>query len=90
VLACDFRAWPSGAPTVFDVLPAVGRVDRTANRLSVDCDPATAETVAGYVAAERLCRQGIRWDLDRVPRLRLRVSATPAQPDVLEQLFREQ
>lgn len=89
VLACDFRARPRGAPTVFDVLPAVRRIERTADTLIVDFDSASTEIVTGYVAAERLCCRDIRWVLDRAPALQLRITATPAQLDILEQLFHE-
>ena len=87
VLACDFRARPRGAPTVFDVLPAVRGIERAAHTLSVVFDPADADTVSKYVAAERLCCRDIGWELDHEPALRLRISAKPGQLDILEQLF---
>lgn len=90
VLACDFRARPRGAPTVFDVLPSVCRRERTATALTIDFDPSAVEAVTGFVAAERLCCAGIDWDLQRAPAPRLRISAAPAQLDVLEQLFAQQ
>jgi hypothetical protein len=90
ILACDFRARPRGAPTVFDVLPTVQHVDRTAATLTVTFAPAAVETVSAYVDAERLCCADIRWELERRPALRLHISARPGQLDILEQLFTAQ
>ena len=87
VLACDFRARPRGAPTFFDVLPAVRGLERTDERLTILFDGTSAEAVAGYVAAERLCCTEIHWDLERTPALRLSITATPAQLDVLQELY---
>jgi hypothetical protein len=88
VLACDFRARPKGAPTVFDVLPVVWQVDRGADALTVAFAPGAADMVTAYVEAERLCCTDVRWELDREPgRLRLRIGAKPGQLDILEQMY---
>lgn len=87
VLACDFRARPRGAPTIFDVLPAVRGLERTDEALLVLFDVASRETVDGYVGAEQLCCADITWDLAYEPDLRLSITATPAQLDVLQDLY---
>lgn len=87
VLACDFRARPRGAPTVFDVLPAVRGLKRAADALTVEFAPDAVKTVTAYVAAERRCCADIRWELERKPALRLRIRAKRGQLDILEQLF---
>jgi hypothetical protein len=87
VLACDFRARPRGAPTVFDVLPAVQQVARIPAALTVTFTPTAVALVTAYVAAERLCCADITWDLRREPMLQLQIGAKPGQLDLLEELF---
>lgn len=87
VLACDFRARPRGAPTVFEVLPSVQQVKRSADTLTVSFAPEAAAMVTAYVTAERLCCTDIRWDLDIEPSLRLCIGAKSGQLDILEQMF---
>ncbi|HEY7293597.1 MAG TPA: hypothetical protein VH916_01095, partial [Dehalococcoidia bacterium] len=57
--------------------------------LIVDFDPAAATAVAEFAAAERQCCSRIGWDLQMEPTLRLHISGTPPQLDVLQQLFQE-
>src|SRR5438874_2541767 len=87
VLACDFRARPRGAPTVFAVLPVIRELERAADTLTVVFTPDAAELVTAYVEAERLCCADIRWELHTEPLLRLHITAKPGQLDILEQLF---
>jgi hypothetical protein len=70
-----------------EVLPSVRGMHREAGTLVVDFEPAGAATVAAFVEAERRCCSTIGWDLSISPDVRLRLSATPAQLDALEQMF---
>jgi hypothetical protein len=88
VLACDYRARPAGAPSFFDVQPAIRRVTRDGEGIRVDFDPAEREAVSRLIAAERLCCATIGWDLDDGPELTLRITATPAQLDVFDRFLR--
>ncbi|HLZ71291.1 MAG TPA: hypothetical protein VKV26_15420 [Dehalococcoidia bacterium] len=90
VLVCDFQARPRGAASVFDVAPAVQSVRREADALLIDFAPEAAPAVAEYIDAERQCCRQIGWELTLAPAPRLRISGTPPQLDVLEQLFGEQ
>jgi len=87
VLVCNIGARPAGAPSFNDIMPAIRRVERAPGTLTIDVSPDAFEAVEGCVAAERLCCAGIGWALDREPAPRLRITATPAQLDLLEQLF---
>lgn len=87
VLACDYQARPRGAASVFDVAPAVREMRREGNALVIRFVPEAAPAVAEFVAAERRCCREIGWELSEAPAPVLRLSATPAQLDVLQQLF---
>ena len=87
ILACEYEKRPKGAPSFFDLQPAIRGVHRSGSILAMEFDPAAASAVAELVAAERLCCPGIGWELTRGPVLRLRIQATPAQLDVFEQFL---
>src|SRR5690348_12372471 len=87
VLACDFRARPRGAASLFDVGPAVRGVRREPDALAIMFAAEAATAVAEFVAAERLCCREIVWELSAAPALTLRIRATPVQLDLLAQLF---
>lgn len=86
-LACDITARPHGAPGFDEIMPAVRRIERAPRTLTIDFAPESYATVEGCVAAERLCCAEIGWELEREPAPRLRITATPPQLDVLEQIF---
>ncbi len=87
VLACDMAARPRGAASVFDVAPAVRNVQREDGALVITFAPEAAPAVAEFVAAERLCCREIGWELRETPAPTLRIAASPARLDLLEQLF---
>jgi len=86
-LVCDLGQRPADAPTTAEILPAVRSVQRDGIHLVVMFDPTHAETVTGFVAAERQCCSRIGWDLDTSDGLRLCLSATASQLDALEHMF---
>ncbi|MHB8574980.1 MAG: hypothetical protein ACYDCQ_06560 [Dehalococcoidia bacterium] len=69
------------------MLPAVRGLERTDDALLVVFDRSSAEIVTAFVAAEQLCCASITWDLASQPALCLSIAATPAQLDVLHDLF---
>jgi len=87
VLACDYGVRPAGAPSFLDLQSAIRGVTRDGEIIRVDFDPAAREAVDRLVAAERLCCAEIGWDLQDGPQLSLRISASPAQLDVLAQVL---
>ena len=87
ILACEYEKRPKGAPSFFDLQPAVRGAHRADASLAVAFDPAAAAAVTELVAAERLCCPGIGWELTQGPVVRLRIQATPAQLDVFEQFL---
>ena len=86
-LACEYEKRPRGAPSFFDLQPAIRGVHRAANALLVEFDPAQHAAVHELVAAERLCCPTIGWDLSLAPTLQLRISAPPGQLEVFEQFL---
>ena len=86
-LVCEWGKRPAGAPTMADVLPFVRGVQRDDGTLVVAFELAAATKVAAFVEAERRCCSTIGWNLHTTPELRLRLTATPAQLDALEQMF---
>src|SRR5690348_16305222 len=88
VLACELALRPREAPSFMDVASAVRRVQRETGALTVEFDRAAVRAVTELVAAERLCCAGLQWDLQTEPALVLRIGATEAQLEVLEQLVR--
>ncbi|HZQ37483.1 MAG TPA: hypothetical protein VFD32_16240 [Dehalococcoidia bacterium] len=87
VLACDFRARPRGAASVVDVAPAVRSLRREPGTLVIEFAAEAALSVAEFVAAERLCCREIGWELSEAPAPTLRIRATPAQLDLLQQIL---
>lgn len=87
VLACDYQARPRGAASVFDVAPAVRGVRREPDALLIEFAAEASPAVAEYVNAERQCCRQIRWELSETAPPTLRIHATPAQLDVLTELF---
>jgi hypothetical protein len=85
LLACQWGRRPKGAPTFGDLAGAVRVVGRADGALVVEYEPAAADRLAGLVAAERLCCAGIGWELVGAT---LRITAPPAQLDLLEQVVR--
>lgn len=90
VLACDITQRPREAPSIFDIAPSIRRMDRRADAVVVEFEPAAGDAVAAFVAAERRCCAGIGWELEREPALRLRVTASAGQLEVLVHLFAQQ
>lgn len=87
VLACDIAARPAGAPSPADLIPFARSAQRRAGRLDIAFDPAAAEAVAAFAEAERRCCTGIGWEVEHGDLIRLRITATPDQLDVLEQAW---
>jgi hypothetical protein len=86
-LVCEWGQRPVGAPTTADVRPALRGLQREDGALVVEFDPSAAVVVAGFVEAERRCCSTIGWELQTSPDVQLRLTATPAQLDALEQMF---
>src|SRR5205085_10644948 len=87
ILACDIGARPRGAASFADIAPSVRGASRTPGTLTIDFDAEAAQTLAECVAAERLCCAEIGWEIVETPALQLRITAAPAQLDVLEQVL---
>jgi hypothetical protein len=87
VLACDIGVRPNDAPTFEDVAPYIREVRRDERAISVLFDKGGLRIVEALVAAEQRCCADLAWDLEREPDLRLRIGASPAQLDVLEQML---
>jgi len=86
-LACEVGRRPRGAPTVADILPAVTQVWRDDGALVIEFDPVAADTVAGFVEAERHCCSTLAWSLVPEPTPRLRITGTRFQVDALAETF---
>jgi len=89
-LACEIDERPAGAPTPDDLIPALRGTRREPGALVVEFDPAAAEAVEAFVAAERRCCAGIGWDVERGSTIGLHITATPAQLDALAGLWSRQ
>jgi hypothetical protein len=87
VLSCVIDVRPAGAPTSDDLAPALRGLRREGATLALEFDPAAAETVVAFAAAEQRCCAGIGWEVEHGARLILHVRATPAQLDQLAQLW---
>src|SRR5688500_14736246 len=87
VMSCEIALRPAGAPHFADLAPALRDVRREGDQLVVTYDDAVRAQLAEVVAAERLCCAGIGWSLDDAGAT-LRVSATPEQLELMEQVVR--
>jgi hypothetical protein len=86
-LVCEPASRPKGAPTIGDILSAVRSAHRDERQLTVTFDRTATDLVSAVVEAERQCCSTIVWDLETERALELRISAAPAQLDVLEAIF---
>ena len=84
-LSCQIGKRPAGAPHFADLAPALREVRREGGQLVVTYAESARAVLAEVVAAERLCCAGIGWHLEDEAAT-LRISAEPAQLDVLERL----
>ena len=89
VLDCDLSARPQAAPGIDALLPYVRRATRMPSAVLVEFDERAAHTLEAFVEAERLCCEGIGWEIDRTSGLRLRISATDAQLTAIESLWKQ-
>jgi hypothetical protein len=87
VLACDFASRPRGAATIDDVAPHVRAVRRDPLTLVIEFEDSARDAVRDFVAAEQRCCAGLGWHLQQEPALELRIDASPAQLDILQQLL---
>jgi hypothetical protein len=87
VVACDIGARPKDAP-MFDVLaPHVLGLERSPTALRITFAPGAADHVAAFAAAERICCSALSFEVERDPVV-LTITASPAQLDAMQQLFR--
>ena len=86
-LSCELDRRPKGSLTFGEVAGRVRSVQREDDLLVVQFDPAAAELVAAYAAAERQCCRTIDWRVENAPTVRLVIGGTPTQVSVLEELF---
>jgi hypothetical protein len=89
VLSCEIGLRPAGAPGLAELRAAVRDWRREPGALVVTLEDGAAATAEAVVDAERLCCASIGWDLVRTPEMRLRVSATEEQLDLLQALLTE-
>jgi hypothetical protein len=82
LLACDIASRPE-APGIDAVLAFVREVVRDGDAVAVDFDHRGAETVRAFVAAERACCAQLGWFLDDSSGLRLTVTGTSGQVDLI-------
>jgi hypothetical protein len=87
VLSCRLDLRPQGTPHLGDLVPSIQRLWREDQSLVVAFDPAALDTVSAFAASERLCCSEIGWEVESEPELRLRITATSNQLDLLEQGF---
>ncbi len=87
ILACEIGARPAGAPSPMDLVPFARALHREGAQLFITFDPAAAATVAAFAEAERRCCAGIGWEVEQGAETGLRITATPAQLDVIEQAW---
>jgi hypothetical protein len=90
VLSCDIGARPHDAPTPDDLAPALRGLRREGATLALEFDPAAADTVVAFAAAEQRCCAGIGWEVERGVAVTLRVRATPAQLDQLAEFWSQE
>jgi len=83
-LACEWVKRPKGAPSFLDLAGSLRGLRREGSSLIVEYDGGAAASVEALVVAERLCCPEIGWELEQAPALRLLITATPAQLDMLE------
>jgi hypothetical protein len=88
VLDCDLGARPQAAPGMDALLPHARGASRMPGALLVEFDERAADTLGAFVEAERLCCDGIGWEIEREPSLRLRISASEAQLSAIESLWK--
>jgi hypothetical protein len=86
-LVCEIGRRPKDAPTIGDVIPEIRSARRDERHLMLTFDRTATDLVSAVVEAERQCCSTIVWDLETEPTLELRISAAPAQLDVLEAIF---
>ena len=87
ILDCELDARPKAAPGVGQLLPHVRGATRNPGALLVDFDEEAAPTLEGFVEAERLCCANIGWEIEREPKLRLRISAEETQLTAMESIW---
>jgi hypothetical protein len=87
VLSCEIDARPSGAPTLDEILPMLRNVQREPKALVIEFDSASSPIVEAFAAAERQCCSAIGWEVGGLRAATLRITAEPAQLDVLEGVF---
>ncbi len=87
VLACEIGKRPVEAPTMEQVGAFVSGSERSGDALIVRFNAGALDAVEAFVAAERQCCPGLTWDVHPGDEVTLRIGGTPAQIDVLAQLF---
>jgi hypothetical protein len=87
VLSCEIGVRPIGAPTLDEILPRLRRVQREPKALVIEFDSDSRAIIEAFAAAERQCCSGIGWEIGGLAATSLRISAEPAQLDVLEGVF---
>ena len=83
-LACEIELRPREAPSLMDIAPFVRSRDRDADAITVVFDPAAADQLERFAAAERTCCSRIGWHVEREPAVVLRITATREQLDAIE------
>lgn len=87
VLACDIGARPAGAASIVDIEPYRLNTARTDEHVAIAFARDALPFLREFVAAEQVCCSTIGWHLDEESVV-LRISATEAQLDQLELMFR--
>ena len=90
ILACDIACRPLEAPALGALRPYITAARREPAGLTLDIAPAGVDLARAVVAAEQTCCASLGWDLDSAGgggSSRLRISASPAQIDVLARLL---
>jgi len=88
VLDCEIDVRPKAAPGFADLVPSVHSVSREGGSLVIEFADGVDEMLAAFVEAERLCCAGIGWEIEDGFRVRLLITATDFQLQILEGLWR--
>jgi hypothetical protein len=87
VLNCELGVRPE-APGPDELARWFRSVRREGHTVEFEFDPEAAVAVQAFAAAEQVCCADLQWDVELLAgAIRLRVTGTPAQADVLSGLW---
>jgi hypothetical protein len=87
-LSCDIAVRPRDAAGVQEVMAFLLSVQNLGSSLRLSFDKRGAQTVESFVAAEKLCCTGLKWELTpHSDQIELNISASPDQLTAVQRWF---